>query len=126
MGRVLTRPALNLYTEDRKKMPLEDVVENMRNKAFRIQSMRPQGGGVPAFLVSFEYPDKLKARSVVRELVAAFIEQNAVAQRNLQASAMDILEVLDVPSLPQRPFYPNRPMIVTVGLFGGAVLGLSA
>ena len=126
LGEIITRPSLDLYPEERKKMLLEDVVDHMRSKALRIQLMEPQGGGVPAFLISFEYPDKLKARLVVRELVAAFIEQNAVAQRNLQASAMDILEVLDPPNLPERPLAPNRPMIVTVGLLGGAVLGLLA
>jgi len=126
LGEIITRPSLDLYPEDRRKMPLEDVVANMRNKALRIQFMQTQGEGVPAFLVSFEYPDKLKARLVVRELVTAFIEQNAVAHRTRQPSAVDILEVLDPPNLPERPLYPNRPMIVTVGLFGGAVLGLLA
>jgi len=128
LGAIITRPGLDLYPEERKRMPLEDVVENMRHKALRIQVMQTQGEGVPAFLVSFEYPDKLKAQLVVRELVTAFIEQNAVVHRNRQPSAVDILQVrvLDPPNLPQRPFYPNRPMIVTVGLLGGAVLGLLA
>ena len=126
LGEIITRPSLDLYPEDRRKMPLEDVVANMRNKALRIQFMQTQGEGVPAFLVSFEYPDKLKARLVVRELLTAFIEQNAVAHRTRQPSAVDILEVLDPPNLPQRPLFPNRPMIVTAGLLGGAVLGLLA
>jgi uncharacterized protein involved in exopolysaccharide biosynthesis len=126
LGEIITRPSLDLYPEDRKKMPLEDVVANMRSKALRIQFMQSRGEGVPAFLVSFEYPDKLKARLVVRELVTAFIEQNAVAHMTRQPSAVNVLEVLDVPSLPQRPFYPNRPMIVIVGLLGGAMLGLLA
>jgi LPS O-antigen subunit length determinant protein (WzzB/FepE family) len=50
-------------------------------------------------VISCEYPDKLKAQAVVCELVS---------------------------SLPQRPIFPNRPMIVTMGLLGGAVLGLLA
>ena len=95
-------------------------------KALRIQSLQTQGGGAPAFLISYEYPDKLKAQAVVRDLVSSFIQQNAAAQRNRQPSAVEILEVLDSPSLPQRHLFPNRPMIVTVGLLGGAVLGLLA
>jgi uncharacterized protein involved in exopolysaccharide biosynthesis len=64
-------------------------------------------------VISCEYPDKLKAQAVVCELVSSFATEK-------------ILEVLDLPSLPQRPIFPNRPMIVTMGLLGGAVLGLLA
>ncbi|MGA2268261.1 MAG: hypothetical protein ABSH44_07290 [Bryobacteraceae bacterium] len=126
LGEMITRPALDLYQEDRKRMPLEDVVQNMRNKALRIQAVAVPDGGAPAFVISCEYPDKLKAQAVVRELVARFIEQNITTQRNREPSAAENLEVLDSPSLPERPSGPNRPMIVTVGLLGGAVLGLLA
>jgi LPS O-antigen subunit length determinant protein (WzzB/FepE family) len=84
-----------------------------RDKALRIRLVQAQGGGGPAFVISCEYPDKLKAQAVVRELVSSFATEK-------------ILEILDPPSLPQRHIYPNRPMIVGVGLFGGAVLGLLA
>ena len=125
LGEIITQPAFNLYPEDRKKMPLEDVVENMRNKALRFQLMQTRGGGAPAFLISCAYPDKFKAQAVVRELVARFAEQSVATQVAHGPSAVG-LEVLDPASLPQRSFYPNRPMIVAAGLFGGAVLGLLA
>jgi len=80
-----------------------------RDKALRIRLVQAQGGRGPAFVISCEYPDRLKAQAVVRELVSSF-------------GAEKILEVLDPPSLPQRHLFPNRPMIVTVGLLGGAVL----
>ena len=76
LAQIITQPALNLYPEDRKKMPLDDVVENMRNKAIRIQLAPAQDGGVPAFVISFEYPDKFKAQAVVRKLVNSFFTQN--------------------------------------------------
>jgi len=82
--------------------------------------LQPQGGGVRAFSISCEYPDNLKAQAVVREVVARFFRLNQ------GPSAVEILEVLDPASLPARPLAPNRPMIVTAGLFGGAVLGLLA
>ena len=88
--------------------------------------MQTQGGAAPAFLISYEYPDKLKAQAVVRELVSSFIQQNAATQSTRQPSAVESLEILDPPSLPQGPAFPNRPNIVAVGLFGGAVLGLLA
>ena len=84
-----------------------------RDKALRIRLVQAQGGRGPAFVISCEYPDKLKAQAVVSELVSSFATEK-------------ILEVVDLPSLPQRPVFPNRPMIVAAGLLGGAVLGLLA
>jgi LPS O-antigen subunit length determinant protein (WzzB/FepE family) len=89
-------------------------------KALRIQLLQTQGGGVPAFSISCEYPDNLKAQAVVREVVARFFRLNQ------GPSAVEVLEVLDPASLPGRPFYPNRPVAVGVGLLGGAALGLLA
>jgi hypothetical protein len=126
LAEIITQPALNLYPEDRKKMPLQDVVENMRNKALRIQAAEAWNGGVLAFVISCEYPDKLKAQAVVYELQTRFQEQNVAIQRKQGPSSQELLEVLDPASLPQRHLYPNRPMIVAAGLFGGAVLGLLA
>jgi uncharacterized protein involved in exopolysaccharide biosynthesis len=57
---------------------------------------------------------------VVHEVVARFFRLNQ------GPSAVEVLEVLDPASLPGRPFYPNRPVAVGVGLLGGAALGLLA
>jgi LPS O-antigen subunit length determinant protein (WzzB/FepE family) len=81
-----------------------------RDKALRIRLFQAQGGRGPAFIISCEYPDKQKAQAVVCALVSLFASEK-------------ILEILDPPSTPQQPISPNRPMIVAVGLFGGAVLG---
>jgi LPS O-antigen subunit length determinant protein (WzzB/FepE family) len=86
-------------------------------KALRIQLLQTQAGAVPAFSISCEYPDKLKAQAVVREVVERFFRLNQ------RPSAEEQLEVLDPASLPERPLYPNRPVAVGVGLFGGAALG---
>ena len=113
-----------------KLQQMANQIVSRRDKAFRravrIQVMRTQGGGATSFLISCENPDKLKAQAVVRELVSRFIEQNNAAQRNQGPSTGQILEILDPPSLPQRHFFPNRAMIVTAGLLGGAMLGLLA
>ena len=126
LAEIITQPALDLYPEDRKRIPLEDVVENMRNKALRIQVAPVQNGGVLAFVISCEYPDKLKAQAVVRELVTKFYRQWVATQMAHGPSGPEQLEVLDPPSLPQRHFFPNRPAIIAVGLLGGAALGLLA
>jgi len=58
--------------------------------------------------------------------VTKFYRQWVATQMAHGPSGPEQLEVLDPPSLPQRPFFPNRPMIVAAGLLGGAVLGLLA
>ena len=63
---------------------MEDIVQDMRNKAIRIQTVDVGGGGrvASAFTISFSYPDRFKAQAVVRELVTKFTEQNVTVQRN--------------------------------------------
>jgi hypothetical protein len=125
LGEMITRPALNLYPEDRERMPLEDVVENMR-RAVSIKLVEVPSERGAAFEFSYLYPDKFKAQSVANELTARLIEQNLTIQENQAASAPMIFRLLEPPSLPKRPVGPNRTTIVTEGLLGGAVLGLLA
>lgn len=83
LSEMIQRPALNLYAEDRRKKPLEDVVEQMRRNigVFPID-YQLRGGRVTAFQISFAYGDRIKAQKVVDELVAKFMNQSASA-RNL-------------------------------------------
>ena len=73
---------LDLYKKERTQKPLEDIVQEMRNKAIRVQSYDPGAGGgenrVQAFAISYSYTDRYKAQQVVRELVGKFEEQNLV------------------------------------------------
>ena len=52
-------------------------------KALRIQLLQTQGGGVPAFSISCEYPDNLKAQAVVREVVARFFRLNQIGRAHV-------------------------------------------
>jgi LPS O-antigen subunit length determinant protein (WzzB/FepE family) len=126
LAEIITQPALDLYPEDRKRMPLEDVAQNMRDKALRIQVAPVQDGGVLAFVISCEYPDKLKAQAVVRELYKRFYRQWVATQIARGPYGPEQLEIMWPASLPERPVFPNRPVIIGVGLLGGAVLGLLA
>src|ERR1035441_5541258 len=84
LSELITRPALDLYRKERQRYPLEDVIQDMRNKSIKIQSVQIAGGGggggggriASAFTISFSYPDRFKAQAVVRELVTKFTEQN--------------------------------------------------
>jgi polysaccharide chain length determinant protein (PEP-CTERM system associated) len=79
---LIQRPALDLYRKERQRYPMEDVIQDMRNKAIHIQNGDIGRGGASAFTISFSYPDRFKAQAVVRELVTKFTEQNLQVQRN--------------------------------------------
>jgi LPS O-antigen subunit length determinant protein (WzzB/FepE family) len=121
LSEIITRPALDLYKTDRTKLPLEDIVQDMRNKGIRIYPVPPA-----AFAISYKYPNKYKAQAVVRELVSRFVEENITEQRHAgppEAVAVG-LEVLDPASLPQKPSSPNWPQILVFGLVSGLLVGL--
>jgi hypothetical protein len=73
LNELILRPALDLYPRERLKYPMEDIIQDMRLKAIRIQMMEVQSPGqgrvTSAFTISFRYPNRFKAQQVVRELV---------------------------------------------------------
>ena len=84
LGELIQRPALDLYPKERAKLPLEDVISEMRSK-IKIQMVRVDTPGqrqvASAFTISFSYPERFKALQVVRELVSKFMEENNTVQR---------------------------------------------
>src|SRR5215813_10587650 len=67
LAELIQRPSLDLYRKERQKYPLEDVIQEMRSKAIRIQAVEVAAGGqgrvASAFTVSFAYPDRFKAQA---------------------------------------------------------------
>jgi polysaccharide chain length determinant protein (PEP-CTERM system associated) len=89
---LIQRPSLNLYPKERQRYPMEDIVQDMRNKAIRIQTVEIGGGRVAsAFTISFAYTDRFKAQAVVRELVTKFTESNVTVQHNQAKLTTDFL-----------------------------------
>lgn len=87
LAEIIQKPSLDLYKKERTRLPMEDIVQDMRNKYIHITPLADvQGGGnrryASAFAISFSYIDKYKAQAVVRELVTKFTEQNVTVQRN--------------------------------------------
>lgn len=72
LSTLIQTPHLELYPADMAKLPLEDVIENMR-RDIRI-AMAPNNTG--AFTISFTYPDRLKAQATVQELITRFYREN--------------------------------------------------
>src|SRR4051812_37796039 len=56
LSELIQRPALDLYRKERAKYPMEDIVQDMRTKAIRIQMVdvqTGQGRATSAFTISF-------------------------------------------------------------------------
>lgn len=115
---------LGLYREERQRMPLEDVLEQMKSD-IRISASPAIVGGrsVPAFELSFTYRDPAVASKVVNTLVGQFLYVNLETAQAQTQSSGTTLEVLDPASKPERPVFPNRTAIAFAGLGGGVLVG---
>src|ERR1035437_6965774 len=72
LSALIKKPTLDLYRKELARYPMEDVIQDMRNKYIRLQATEVGRGGAYAFTISFSYPDRFKAQAVVRELVTMF------------------------------------------------------
>src|SRR5450759_471924 len=81
LAAVIKKPTLDLYRKELARYPMEDVIQDMRNKYIRLQTADVGRGGASAFTISFSYPDRFKAQAVVSELVAKFMDQNIQVQK---------------------------------------------
>ncbi len=77
--------AHNLYPSERKRVPLEDVIENMK----RDVSVAPVTASPSpdrrhlAFRVAFSYPNRFDAYRVTQSLVARFLHENKAEQEHV-------------------------------------------
>jgi polysaccharide chain length determinant protein (PEP-CTERM system associated) len=87
--------SLNLYPDDVKKKPMEDVVDTMRS-AIRINQVRVSGGNrndsSVAFVISYSYRDKYIAQKVVREIIDKFLRLTNQGQFDRASSTTQFLE----------------------------------
>jgi capsular polysaccharide biosynthesis protein len=108
-----------LYQQERAKMPMEDLIDKMKSNVRVTPVSGPLRDGTPlAFAIGFTYADPTKAQRVTQDLAAA-MRENAAG-----AGQVD-LEIDDAASLPQSPVYPNRWIIVMMGLSAGEGLALA-
>src|SRR5689334_7827679 len=97
LSEIIQKPSLDLYPKERRKLPIEDVVQDMRNKYIRISSIMDvttPTGRKPAssFTISFAYTDRYKAQGVVNALVAKFTEHNTDLQRRQTTTTTNFLD----------------------------------
>jgi hypothetical protein len=123
---------LDLYSDDLRVMPMEDVLQTMKDRDLRIEPVgAPPPGVGEAFRIRFEYPEPAKAQMVVRELVTKCIESYAgptpetVGPGWLMSPPHEDIEVMEEASLPEDPVGPNRWVWALWGLGAGLVVGVA-
>jgi len=115
LASIITR--LGIYSNERAKDPLEDIIQEMRNRDLRIRAMNV--AGEMTFAVEFKNENPAAAQATVRAIVSSLMEQNLT-----EGNGAMIMEVLDPASLPSQPAGPNRVRVMGSGLGAGLVLGL--
>jgi LPS O-antigen subunit length determinant protein (WzzB/FepE family) len=120
---------LDLYKEDRKRMTIEAVAEKMRTHDISVrlyEATRTDQSGARAFEVRFAYPDRYKARQVVREIVGRFEEMNYAQTQKAGLKGNLGLELLESADLPETPAPRYHISLMILGLGVGLLLGLLA
>jgi len=85
---------LDLYERDRRRLPMEDIVDRMRTKDIFIggvQSSAGQSARGGSFPVTFKYQDRYKAQRVTQELVSRMINENTRVQLGVTQSTTEFL-----------------------------------
>ena len=78
---IIENVRLDLYPNERRRQPLEDVIETMRTKDLKI-ALIGSGPTSAAFTISFSYSDPAKAHDTVQAIIKAFQEANLEHQRS--------------------------------------------
>jgi uncharacterized protein involved in exopolysaccharide biosynthesis len=126
--RVLTRDALTkeiqtngMYASERSSKPIEDIVEIMKGKIVieKIVIKPSVQRDENIFVVRFRDADRFLAQRVVQDLVGRLIDENLRSRPGWSAT----VDLLDPPSLPQRPITPARLNIIATGLLAGLLSG---
>jgi polysaccharide chain length determinant protein (PEP-CTERM system associated) len=79
---IIRKPSLDLYKKQRQRIPMEDIIQEMKNKHIKLTPIVTGGDRrfASAFQISFDYSDRYKAQLVVRELVNRFTEKSITFQ----------------------------------------------
>ncbi len=88
LGSIINDPKLQLYADDLKRKPLEDVIEQMRSDIHIQMEVLPGASAkrASAFTIQFSYTNKYKARDTVQTFVTKFNEVNLSISRTIDNS----------------------------------------
>lgn len=128
----ISRPALiqiirkfSLYEPEQAKIPLDDIVNNMESDI----SIRPMGQssdkGAAVFSIQFVYRDPITAQRVTEDLAESLIDGNLdfSLREGKSLAEGSTLELVNAPSLKNRPLNPRLSRITTTGTAAGLAVG---
>jgi hypothetical protein len=101
----------NLYSAERCCVPLEDLLETMKQN-IAVEIHNENGQPQRRITLSFKYPDAAVAQKVTLYLTMALLENQQAGTVTLLSSPTDGVA-----------FFPNRLNIAIAGMLGGAILG---
>lgn len=85
-----------LYPRERRRLPMEDIIENMRTRAIDVKMINNAGGGdrqrTSAFMVSFSYENRYLAQKVCSDLVSKFIDENVRERSSIAGQTKDFVD----------------------------------
>jgi uncharacterized protein involved in exopolysaccharide biosynthesis len=83
----------DLYPRDRRRVPMEDVIEKMRSKDIRIGSLSLQQGQnrVGAFPITFQYENRYLAQKVTADIVSKLMNENERETISISQTTTDFL-----------------------------------
>lgn len=90
LGTIINDPRLDLYKKERKSLPLDDVVEQMKG-AIHIDFIALPGKRATAFIISFTYKDRIEAQQTVNALINKFMEESEDSQRSVQDAETNVV-----------------------------------
>ncbi len=108
LASVVNDPRADLYAQERRSTPLEDVVDGMHLQ-LSVPARRPD-----LLRLRFDYPDPGKAVLAVNMLITKLIDMEPGSAK---------FQVIDAPTLPTQPVSPNRRSLMLVGLIAGVIAG---
>ncbi len=117
---------LKLYEPEQSKRPLEDMVGRMKKNISIRPIERHSDKGTTAFSIQFIYSDPVVAQRVVQQLAARFFDSSldfSLRDKKPSGAKGVTLQLIDAPSLTNRPFSPRLSMIMTAGTAAGLALG---
>jgi polysaccharide chain length determinant protein (PEP-CTERM system associated) len=100
---ILSRPTLiniiqtyNLYPRERARLPMEDIIEQMRTRDIRISPVARLSTAArdraSVFRISFAYPNRFLAQKVAADLAGRFIEENIRTRSSQSVQTTEFLK----------------------------------
>jgi hypothetical protein len=131
LAEIIQRPSLDLYREDRRRWPMEDIVQRMRNDI----RIRRTNDSPDAIAVEFAYPDREKAKAATAALVNELWRKTADYSRYRAALWRHAwpddppppefaVSLVSPPTLPDAPLSSNRARYAAIGAAAGLGIAL--